>query len=81
MGVVGMAMTQGLGGKRLPTRTIGVRAIRAGLACAVAGFEEAWVAGWAAGLHARGWQLHCPLEILTADFWLGPFVHELRLQK
>lgn len=63
------------------TRAVGVRAIRAGLAGAVVGFEKAWVAGWAAGLHTRGGQLHSPLEILTTDFRLGPFVHELCLQK
>lgn len=63
------------------TRAIGVRAIRAGLAGAVGGFEEAWVARRAAGLHARGGQLHSPLEILGTNFRLGPFVHELRLQK
>lgn len=63
------------------TGAIGIRAIRAGLAGAAVGLEETRVAGWAAGLHARGRQLHCPLQILTADFRLGPFVHELCLQK
>lgn len=63
------------------TGAIGIRAIRAGLAGAAVGLEETRVAGWAAGLHARGGQLHCPLQVLTADFRLGPFVHELCLQK
>lgn len=63
------------------TRAVGVSAIRAGLAGAVAGFEEAWVAGWAASLHTRFRKLHCPLSVLVTDFWLGPFVHELCLQK
>lgn len=63
------------------TGAVGVRAIRTGLAGATVALEEAWVAGWAARLHARGGQLHCALQILTADFRLGPFVHELRLQK
>lgn len=63
------------------TGAVGVRAVRAGLAAAVVGLEEAWVAGRAAGLDARGGQLHGPLEILTTDFRLGPFVHELGLQK
>lgn len=63
------------------TGAIGVRAVGAGLAGAVVGFEETWVAGRAAGLHARGRQPHRPLEILTTDFRLRPFVHELCLQK
>lgn len=63
------------------TRAIGVGAVGTGLAGAVVGFEEAWVAGWASGLHPRGGQLHCSLQVLTTDFWHGPFVHELCLQK
>lgn len=40
------------------TGAVGVRAVRAGFAGAVVGFEEAWVAGRALGLHTRGGQLH-----------------------
>lgn len=68
-------------GRRGVTGAVGVGAIRAGLAGAAVGLEEAWVAGWAVGLHTRGGQLHRPLQVLTADFRLGPLVHELRLQK
>lgn len=63
------------------TRAVGVRAVRAGLTAAVVGFEEARVAGRAVGLHPGGGQLHGPLEILSTDLRLGPFVHELGLQK
>lgn len=72
VGDVGVDVTQARGGKWV-TGAIGVRAVRAGFAGAVVGFEEAWVAGQAAGLHTGGGQRHCPLEILGTDFRLGPF--------
>lgn len=81
MGEVGVGVTQGPGSTGVITGAVGVGAIRAGLAGAVGGFEEAWVAGRAARLHARGGQLHRPLQVLAADFRLGPLVHELRLQR
>ena len=81
-GWCGNGREAGIGAGGGVTGAIGIGAIRAGLAGAAAvGLEETRVAGWAAGLHARGGQLHCPLQILTADFRLGPFVHELCLQK